>query len=325
MTTNGFSRRDFMMAGGSLAAAASIVTRGAGEAQFEHINQTERTYHVLGVSLRSGSLYPGNENDAQAYRDVQFLTRLQAAGCKASDDGNVTIPSYLPHHSIPPIRSWPGPRIAWDCVSEGIAPHLQQPGHVPLLIGCDCSVVVGTTQALMRAGSQEVHVLYIDGDFDDAPPDSARCQSAASCAVWLLTHNSPFWTGPPLQPSQVTVLGWSIPSRSEPASRAHSIPLADIRRLGPSDAARQTLRAIPASASILLHFDIDVFQKEELPAAYFPHAEGLRLSEGTELLGVLLKDPRIRIIEVSEYAALRDLEQRYVSKLADLFAGGLKR
>jgi hypothetical protein len=27
-----------------------------------------RTYHVLGVPLRTGSLYPGSENDAQAYR-----------------------------------------------------------------------------------------------------------------------------------------------------------------------------------------------------------------------------------------------------------------
>jgi len=323
MTANGFSRRDFMKVGGSLAAAASMATRG--EAQFEHTNQIECTYHILGVPLRSGSLYPGNENDAQAYRDVQLLARLQAAGCKAFDHGNVAVPSYLPHHSIPPIRSWPGPRIAWDCVSEGIAPYLQQPGHVPLLIGCDCSVVVGSARALMRTGAQEIHVLYIDGDFDDAPPDPARCLSAASCAVWLLTQNSPFWAGPPLPPSQVTVLGWSNPSRSEAANRARSMPLVDIRRLGTSEAARQALQAIPASASILLHFDIDVFQKEELPAAYFPHAEGLRLSEGTELLSVLLKDPRIRIIEISEYAALRDLEQHYVSKLVDLLTAGLKR
>src|SRR5688572_6250029 len=113
-----------------------------------------RTYHVLGVPLRSGSLYPGSENDAQAYRDAQLVARLRAAGCEAVDDGDVAIPSYLPHHAIPPIRSWPGPRIAWECVSERVAPLLQEVGHVPLLIGCDCSIVVGTTQALMRAAPE---------------------------------------------------------------------------------------------------------------------------------------------------------------------------
>ncbi len=293
-----------------------------GETMPEHSHQNGRTYHVLGVPLRSGSLYPGNENDAQAYREVQLLPRLQAAGCKAIDEGDVAIPSYLPHHSVPPIRSWPGPRIAWECVGERIQPYLQQPLQVPFLIGCDCSVVVGTSQALMGA-SEDLHVLYIDGDFDDAAPDSRHCQSAASCAVWLLTHDSPFWSGPPLRPSQVTVMGWSNPSRSA-LPGIGSMSLADVRRSGIAQAARQAMEAIPAKASILLHLDIDVFQKQALPAAYFPHTEGLSLAEGKELLGVLLSDPRIRIIEVSEYAGLRDLDQRYVSTLVDLLSEGLK-
>jgi arginase len=288
----------------------------------EHPDPTERTYHVLGVPLRTGSLYPGSENDAQAYRDVQLLARLQAVGCKALDEGDVTIPSYLPHHAIPPIRSWPGPRIAWDCVGERIGLYLQQPGHVPLLIGCDCSIVVGTTQALRRLSAEDVHVLYVDGDFDDAAPDPERCQSAAALAVWLLTHSSPFWIGPPLRPPQITVIGWTSPSRSDQAGMG-SLSLADVRRSSPAAAARQSLEAIPASASILLHFDVDVLQQRDMPAAYFPHTEGLSLSEGVELLGVLLRDPRIRIIEVSEYASLRDLDQRCVSTLVDLLSEGL--
>jgi arginase family enzyme len=87
-------------------------------------------------------------------------------------------------------------------------------------------------------------------------------------------------------------------------------------RSGPREAARQTLAAIPASASI---------RKSDMPAAYFPHAEGLTLSESAELLAVLLKDPRIRIIELSEYASLRDLDQSCVRKLVDLLAAGLKK
>jgi arginase len=281
-----------------------------------------RTYHILGVPLRTGSLYPGSENDAQAYRDAGLLARLRAAGAAASDDGDVAIPSYLPHHSVPPIRSWPGPRIAWECVSERIAPYLGQPGHVPLLVGCDCSVVVGTTQALAQASPADVHVLYVDGDFDDAAPDPARCQSAAALAVWLLTHGAPFWSGPPLRPSQVTVIGWSSPSRSAQPGMG-SVSLADVRRDGPREVARRALDTVPGSASILLHLDVDVLRQRDMPAAYFPHAEGLGLSECAELLGVLLRDSRIRLIEVSEYAALRDLDQRCVGNLVDLLAEGL--
>jgi arginase len=281
------------------------------------------TYRLFGVPLRSGSLVPGNENDAQAYRDVQFVSHLQAVGCHVVDDGDVPLPSYLPHHSVPPIRNWPGPRIAWDCVSDHVESCLRQPGQIPFLIGCDCSVVIGTTQALMRASPQDIHVLYIDGDFDDASPDPKHSNSAASCAVWLLTNDSPFWEGPPLRPSNVSVIGWTSPSRST-QSGLSSISLAEVRRSGPQAVARHVLQTIPSATSILLHFDIDVLQARDLPAAYFPHAEGLTLSEAGDLLSVLLKDPRIRIIEVSEYAALRDFDHGYVNKLVRLFSESLR-
>jgi arginase len=281
-----------------------------------------RTYHVLGVPLRTGSLYPGSENDAQAYREARLLPRLHAAGCHAVDEGDVALPSYLPHHAVPPIRSWPGPRIAWDFVDERIAPYLQQPGHVPLLIGCDCSVVVGTTQALRRVAGDDLHVLYVDGDFDDAAPDAARCQSAAAVAVWLLTNGSSFWAGPPLRPGQVTVVGWSNASQSRQGTG--SVSLADVRRLGAAAAARQALDGIAATASVLVHLDVDVFRKHDVPAAYFPHAEGLSLAEGVELLGPLLRDPRIRLIELAEYASLRDPDLQAVSALVDLLAETLK-
>jgi arginase len=287
---------------------------------------TDSIYHLLGVPLRTGSLMPGSENDAQPYRDVGLLARLQAAGCRAVDDGDVALPSYLPHHTIPPIRSWPGPRIAWDFVGDRLAPLLAQPGHIPLLLGCDCSIVVGTTQALMRAAGEDVHLIYVDGDFDDAAPRADRCQSAAALAVWLTTHGAPFRAGPGLKPSQVSVIGWTNGSESGPDHGGmHSYSLADIRQAGADATARRALEAIPASASIVLHFDIDVFKQREMPAAYFPHEDGLTLAEGTALLGVLLRDPRVRIIEITEYASLRDLDHRCVTQLVDLLIHGLRR
>lgn len=309
-------RREFLMS------SAAVVAGHMFESALGGQTGTGRTYQVLGVPLRAGSLLPGNENDAQAYRDAGLIEHLRTAGCKAVDAGDVAIPSYLPHHSIPPIRSWPAPRIAWECVGERIAPILQQPGQVPLLIGCDCSVVLGTAGALMRDSSRELHVLYVDGDFDDAPPEAARCQSAASCAVWLLTNASPFWVGPALEPSKVSVIGWSNASKSG-KSGLGSVSLAEVRRAGAREAAHKVLESFAASAQLLLHFDIDVLRKADLAAAYFPHAEGMTLSEAGQLLGVLMKDPRVRVIEVSEYATLRDLDQSNVAKLVDLLAKGL--
>jgi arginase len=277
---------------------------------------SNRIFHILGVPLRSGSMMPGTENDAPAYRDARVADRLRAAGVAVVDEGDLALPSYLPHHTVPPVRNWPGPRIVWDLLAARTLPFLGEPGHVPLLIGCDCSVVVATVQALASV-SGNMHVLYIDGDCDDAPPQPGICQSAAAMALWLITNRSPFWSGPPLQPSQVTVIGWSKPS-SQPDGRVNAISLADVRRRGAAQVAREALAGIPASAGILVHFDIDVIADRELPAAYFPHSEGLTLDQTAGLLGPILADPRVRVVEVSEYSALRDPDRAVINKLVDL-------
>jgi len=197
MTTQ-ITRRTFA----GMCAAFSALAAESAETKF---GSRDRVYDIFGVPFRAGSLYPGTENDALAYRQAGLLEWMRAAGVHAIDRGDIPIPSFLPHHNIPPVRNWPAPRIVWDYVSEHVTQSLKQPGRVPLLVGCDCSIVVGTVQALMQAGSKNLHVLYIDGDFDDAAPAGQVSNSAASFATWFLTNPSPFWPGPLLTYSQLTI------------------------------------------------------------------------------------------------------------------------
>lgn len=284
---------------------------------------SERTYHILGVPLRSGSWTPGNEQDPQAYRDVHLLDALKAANVRAHDEGDLAVPSYLPHHTVPPIRNWPGPRIVWDHVRERLIPFLQQPGHVPLLIGCDCSIVVGSAQALAASGARDLHVVYIDGDVDDGPAMPDRCQSAAYMALWLLTEPSPFRDGAIVAPSNVHVIGHSKPAE-RPQSGIRTISLNDVRRLGVRETAERVLAEIPAGAEVLLHFDVDVFHIREMPAIYFPHDDGLTMDEGRTLFEAFARDRRVRLIEVSEYASLCDYDRTGARALTDMIVQGLK-
>jgi len=83
------------------------------------------------------------------------------------------------------------------------------------------------------------------------------------------------------------------------------------------------LDAIPSSASILIHLDVDVFNRHQMPAAYFPHDGGLTPGEGAELFAGLARDPRVRLIEVTEYASLRDPDLIWAGELVSLLAAGL--
>src|SRR5207249_4535015 len=102
-----------------------------------------------------------------------------------------------------------------------------------------------------------------------------------------------------------------------------SWPLSELRHTGIAATARRMLESIPEAASLVLHFDIDVLSQREMPAAYFPHQNGLTLAEAHELFGVILQDPRLRIIELTEYASLRDLDQQHATALVDLLVRGL--
>ena len=96
-------------------------------------HHNELTYHLLGVPLRTGSLYPGSENDAQAYRDAHLLRCLEAAGCQVFDEGDVAIPSYLPHHHIPPIKTGLD-RVLPGTVSASVSPLIYSSRGISLCL-----------------------------------------------------------------------------------------------------------------------------------------------------------------------------------------------
>jgi hypothetical protein len=122
----------------------------------------------------------------------------------------------------------------------------------------------------------------------------------------------------------------SNPLRSPVISWSPSLPVARRRgalgvsgRSAPGRSGYGHARSwtLPPDAALLLDLDFDVFADAAMPAAYFPHGEGLTLSEGTALLTTILTDPRVRLVEVSEYATLRNLDRRRVGELTDALVG----
>jgi arginase len=68
----------------------------------------DRTYRILGVPLRSGSLYPGMKTMGRPIATFTYWSGCGRQAPRLVDDGNVAIPSYLPHHSDTSY-----PELAW--------------------------------------------------------------------------------------------------------------------------------------------------------------------------------------------------------------------
>ena len=280
-----------------------------------------RAYRLVGVPFAAGAKGQGAREAPAALRRAGLLSHVRDAGVDCEDLGDVELPpdAVAPFHSVAPIRHWPLPRLVWEATRDRLRPLLEA-GHVPLVLGGDCSIFVGVAQALAEsARDQHVQVLYVDGHIDAEVPRADRCVGAAAMGLRIATEPSPFWPGPIMPPSAVTVIGCS---RQIHEQFAH-LTLGDVRRMGVRTAASAALARCEAADALLVHFDVDVMTDAELPGSYDASADGLTLAEARTLLGMVLADERVRAIEVTEYCPGNDPGQQGAQALVELLATAL--
>lgn len=283
-----------------------------------------RAYRIVGVPFAGGALGQGAREAPAALRRAGLLTRIHAAGLDCDDLGDVELPAGTDPrlHSIAPIRHWPLPRLVWEATRDRLRPILAD-GHIPLVLGGDCSIFVGVAQAAADsahgASDGSLRVIYVDGHIDAEMPRAEKCVGAAAMGLRIATEATPFWPGPIVPPSSVTALGCSRQIHEQ----IPHFTLDEVRRIGPQQAARLALGRCADSDRLLVHFDVDVVADAELPGAYDASADGLTLAEARALLGTLLADGRVCAIEVTEYCPGNDPDQRGAHALADLLASAL--
>jgi arginase len=231
-------------------------------------------------------------------------------------------------------------------------------GQFVVLVGGDCSILLGALLGLHQAGSQAVGLAYVDAHADFATLEESPSGSACSMSLALAVGRA----GGPL----AHLAGEKPLLRAEHLAhvgrRDHGEPeygcnaLADwgvldldgptIEASGMAAAAAAALeRVTTCDAGFWIHFDVDVLDPSLVPAVDSPLPGGLDLSQAAELLAVLAQHPAALGLQVSIYdpaldpgrlaapKIVRTLEQAFaawsdsatvntnMSKLADVESG----
>jgi arginase len=276
---------------------------------------------IIGIPIFSGAYVSGTELAPEALRAAGLVSRLRERELNVTDLGNVRLPDYLPRHNIPPVRNWPAPRMVWDQLRTEASAWFRD-NNVTLMLGGDCSLIVGTAAGLMQVFPEQAYLLVIDGHLDAVKPSSYRCIGAAGMGLWFLLNGGEMW----VEPSGWTPERMSVVGCQQMPSESYGIPIATLQQLrenGIADTADQLLNSIPADAKILVHFDVDVMNKEAMSAAYSPSETGLSLEETEGLLGRILSDKRVVGLEVTEFSVLRDTTGEQAEKLVQLLVNCL--
>lgn len=196
-------------------------------------------------------------------------------------------------------------------------------GRFPLVLGGDCSILLGSALALRRRG--RYGLFFIDGHADFYSPEAEPNGEVASMELAIATGHEPAELAdlegrrPLVREEDVVVFGFrdaataaEYGSPDVRGTRMHLFDLQAVRRLGAGAAAGRGLSALDAGDldGFFIHLDADVLDDEILPAVDYRMPGGLQSWDLVEALEVLLASPRAAGMEVTIYNPALDDEAR---------------
>jgi arginase len=208
-------------------------------------------------------------------------------------------------------------------------------GRFPLVIGGDCSILLGSMLALKRRGRHGL--LFLDGHMDFYQADANINGEAASSDLALVTGRGPSllttYDGlcPLVADEDVVAFGFrdEIEAQSygsQPLPRAlKSFSLSEVRRLSAETAAWAAVDHVSARGdrAFWIHFDADVLSDEIMPAVDYRLPDGLNWAEIETVLGAALGSSRAVGMEITIFNPTLDpdgeIARAFVEMLARVF------
>jgi arginase len=286
----------------------------------------------LGLKPPAPGKEPGARYMAEVLREQGLVARL-----KAEDAGTVVPPKYV--LTIDPstkIRNAAAIREYSIQLANRLGLLLDD-GRFPLVVGGDCSILLGSALALRRRG--RYGLLFIDGHSDLLTPETSQSGGAAGMDLALTTGSGPKMltdmesSAPYIRPSDVVVFGYRQPAPGDSSSFAPhppmtAFPLDKIRSEGIDQATSTAVAHLEDCGSgYWIHLDLDVLSPDWMPAVDSPDPGGMT---PTELIGVLkraIRSKRCVGMEVTIYDPERDIKGKcaklIVEILSESFEAGL--
>jgi len=208
----------------------------------------------------------------------------------------------------------------------------------PVLLGGDCSILLGSTLALRRRG--RYGLLFIDGHADFYQPEANPNGEAASMDLAFATGRGPeLLTNleglrPLVRDEDVVAFGFrDAHEQREYGSQplpptVFALDLQEVRRLGVKQAAQRAVEHLTAAdrptQGFFIHLDCDVVSDALMPAVDYRIPDGLSWDELRTVLETALASGRAVGIEITIYNPSLDADGSSGRELARTLIKSLK-
>jgi arginase len=185
-------------------------------------------------------------------------------------------------------------------------------GRFPIVLGGDCSILLGPMLALRRRG--RYGLVFIDGHADFQHPSDEPNGEVASLDLALVTGRGPELLAnldglrPLARDQDVALVGYRAFGDNDHVLDEHvrdtAITVLDypeVREHGAASTLDRALAAVtrPGAEGFWVHLDVDVLDDDLMPAVDYRHPGGLTWEETAEILSGLLRSSGARGLEVT--------------------------
>lgn len=259
----------------------------------------------LGLRPPEEGAFPGCYKLPWAVRDRSLLSALGA-----TDGGSVVPPRYrAPWKPGDGVRNAAGIAEFSGRLADRVEREVRTGAHL-LVLGGDCSILLGSMLALRRIG--RYGLVFLDAHSDFRHPGNAPAVGAAAGEELALVtgRGDPRLTdcerlGPYVREEDVHLVGLrSGDDYLEELGQAgfRISTSGDVMELGARALSREVLETVTrGTAGFWIHLDVDVVDGDEMPAADCPEPDGISFAVLAELLGELVASPRCAGMEVTIY------------------------
>jgi arginase len=249
--------------------------------------------------------------------------------------GRVESPHYDPRRDPETLMLNPRGIADYSLRLADFAGSILDTDMFPLVLGGDCSIVLGNLLALRRRG--RYGLFFIDGHSDFYQPEANTNGEAASSDLALATGRGPAVMTvlegyrPLVRDEDVVVFG-SRDAGEAARYGSHPIPetiraldLAEVRRIGAAHAAREALSRLVRDElkGFWIHLDADVLDDDVMPAVDYRIPGGLSVDELAKVLRIAVSSGHAVGLDVTIYNPRLDPTGSAARGLVDGLARGL--
>jgi arginase len=215
---------------------------------------------------------------------------------------------------------------------------LLRSGGRPLVVGGDCTILLGILAAMRDQTDSRIGLWFLDGHADFYDGSTSPTGEGADMDLAIATGHGPAGLVDLVQPPLVTtrnivLLGHRRPEDDPDVAEELGFLPADlfhldantITEIGAARVGQETERRLASAVErAWLHLDLDVLDADALPAVTYPQSHGLDWHDLSALMAPLLASPLLAGVSVTDYNPDRDPDTRYARRIVKFLAATLE-